>query len=108
MDILKVKNSTTNGNDVQTTIQPQQKQSNGKKLETIQEQQQEQPRKNSNEVSLIYEEQQQPSGVVVTTKWETFEFDSTPPLITFPSTSTTTPSMNNNSGPPKFNWEFFE
>lgn len=108
LDILKVKNSTTNGNDVQTTIQPQQKQSNGKKLETIQEQQQEQPRKNSNEVSLIYEEQQQPSGVVVTTKWETFEFDSTPPLITFPSTSTTTPSMNNNSGPPKFNWEFFE
>ncbi|CAK8532568.1 unnamed protein product [Lathyrus sativus] len=109
LDMLKVKNSTTNGNDVQSKIQPQEKHSNGKRLETIQEQQQqEQPRKTSNDVSLIFEEQQPPSGVVVTTKWETFEFDSTPPLITFPSTSTTTPSMHNNSGPPKFNWEFFE
>lgn len=130
LDMLKAKNSMANGNDVHAQVQPQQKHSNGKRLETIQEQpqqihsngyhgsivpiqeqQQEQPSKNSNELSLVFEEQQnQPSGVVVTTKWETF--DSTPPLITFPSTSTststTTPSMTNNSGPPKFSWEFFE
>lgn len=130
LDMLKAKNSMPNGNDVHAQVQPQQKHSNGKRLETIQEQPQqihsngyhgsivpiqeqkeEQPRKNSNELSLVFQEQQhQPSGVVVTTKWETF--DSTPPLITFPSTSTsstTTPSMtNNNSGPPKFSWEFFE
>lgn len=130
--MLKAKNSMANSNDVNAQVQPQQKHSNGKRLETIQEQpqqihsngyhgsivpiqeqQQEQPRKNPNELSLVFQEQQQhqPSGVVVTTKWETF--DSTPPLITFPSTSTststTTPSMtNNNSGPPKFSWEFFE
>ncbi|CAJ2666611.1 BAG family molecular chaperone regulator 3-like [Trifolium pratense] len=133
LDMLKVKNSITNGNDVQAPKQSPQKHSNGKRLEPIQEQpqqihsngyhgsivpiqeqQQEQPRNNSKELSLVFEEQQnQPSGVVVTTKWETF--DSTPPLITFPSTSTTTPSMannnndnkNNNSDPSKFSWEFF-
>ncbi|WJX66459.1 hypothetical protein P8452_51016 [Trifolium repens] len=133
LDMLKVKNSMTNDNDIQAPKQSPQKHSNGKRLEPIQEQsqqihsngyhgpivpiqeqQKEQSRSNSNELSLVFEEQQnQPSGVVVTTKWETF--DSTPPLITFPSTSTTTtPSMtnnnnntNNNSGPSKFSWEFF-
>jgi hypothetical protein len=133
LDMLKVKNSMTNDNDVHAPKQSPQKHSNGKRLEPIQEQpqqihsngyhgpivpiqeqQKEQSRSNSNELSLVFEEQQnQPSGVVVTTKWETF--DSTPPLITFPSTSTTTtPSMtnnnnntNNNSGPSKFSWEFF-
>ncbi|CAL0333240.1 unnamed protein product [Lupinus luteus] len=44
------------------------------------------------------------SGVVVTTKWETF--DSMAPLIPVPSTST--PMTNNISGHHnKFNWEFF-
>ncbi|KAL4363410.1 hypothetical protein GQ457_04G038730 [Hibiscus cannabinus] len=42
-------------------------------------------------------------GVVVTTKWETF--DSLPALVPVPSTST---SRTNNSGQAKFPWEFFD
>jgi len=98
-----------------------QKHSNGHNrlaLAPIQEQQQEQPR-NSNENSLaLYQEQQQQqhhhqtsrnstSEVVVTTNWELF--DSAPPLIPVQSTSPPQqpPSVTHNSGPPKFNWEFF-
>lgn len=128
MDMLKVK-SYMIGNGVHAPIQPQQKNSNGKRLETIEEQpqqiysngsivpiqeqqQEQQARNNSKELSLIFEEHEnQPSnnstsGVVVTTKWETF--DSMPPLITLPSTSTNHSMTNNNSTPPKFNWEFFD
>ncbi|XP_040866550.1 BAG family molecular chaperone regulator 1 isoform X2 [Glycine max] len=122
LDVLKVKNSMPSSNGDHAPVQPQQKHSNGQQqkysnghhrlaLVPIQEQQQEQPR-NSNENSLeLYQEQQhQPSrnstsGVVVTTNWELF--DSVPPLIPVQSTSPPS-SVTNNSGPPKFNWEFFD
>ncbi|XP_061348851.1 BAG family molecular chaperone regulator 1-like isoform X2 [Gastrolobium bilobum] len=94
LDMLKVKNSMPSSNGGHAPIQPQQKQSNGQKLGPIQEQPQMQPSRNST------------SGVVVTTKWETF--DSVPPLIPVPSTSTPPSVTNNNSGHPKFNWEFFD
>ncbi|KAG4939719.1 hypothetical protein JHK86_045860 [Glycine max] len=122
LDVLKVKNSMPSSNGDHAPVQPQQKHSNGQQqkhsnghhrlaLVPIQEQQQEQ-RRNSNENSLeLYQEQQhQPSrnstsGVVVTTNWELF--DSVPPLIPVQSTSPPS-SVTNNSGPPKFNWEFFD
>ncbi|KAK7314966.1 hypothetical protein VNO77_33498 [Canavalia gladiata] len=128
LDLLKVKNSMPGGNEGHTTVEPQQKHSNGQalvpiqehpqqkhsnghhhKLAPTQEQQQEQAR-NSSLVFHQDQQHQQPSshstsGVVVTTNWETF--DSVPPLIPVPSTSTPH-SMTNNLGPPKFNWEFFD
>ncbi|WVZ15109.1 hypothetical protein V8G54_012675 [Vigna mungo] len=136
LDLLKVKNSVPSSNGDHGAVQPQQhKHSNGQRLGAvqekqqkhsnghnrlalapIQEQQQEQPR-NSNEKSLaLYQEQQQQhhqtsrnstSEVVVTTNWELF--DSAPPLIPVQSTSPPQqpPSVTHNSGPPKFNWEFF-
>ncbi|XP_061348852.1 BAG family molecular chaperone regulator 2-like isoform X3 [Gastrolobium bilobum] len=87
LDMLKVKNSMPSSNGEQP------RNSNGNSLVFKQEQQQ-QPSRNST------------SGVVVTTKWETF--DSVPPLIPVPSTSTPPSVTNNNSGHPKFNWEFFD
>jgi len=107
LDVLKVKNSMSSSNGDHATVQLQQKHSNGQQqkhsnghhrsaLAPIQEQQQEQeqPPRNST------------SGVVVTTNWELF--DSVPPLIPVPSTSPSPhPSETNKSGPPKFNWEFF-
>ncbi|KAJ1433700.1 Ubiquitin-like domain superfamily [Sesbania bispinosa] len=98
LDMLKIKNSMPSDNGGHAPMQqPQQKTSNGQRLGPIQEQSQTHSNghhRNSN------------SGVVVTTNWETF--DSMPPLIPVPSTSTSsTPSVTNNSGPPKFNWEFF-
>ncbi|KAK7283669.1 hypothetical protein RIF29_13360 [Crotalaria pallida] len=126
LDMLKVKNSMPSGNDGSAPIQPQQKHSNGQRLAPIQEQPQmhsnghqslilidepqEQSRHSTSGVIQQQHQQQQSrdspiSGVVVTTKWETF--DSMPPLIPVPSTST--PMTNNNSGhPTKFNWEFFD
>ncbi|CAJ1952640.1 unnamed protein product [Sphenostylis stenocarpa] len=131
LDLLKVKNSVPSSNGDHAPLQPQQKHSNGQRLGAvqdqqqkhsnghnrlalapIQEQQQEQPR-NSNENSLaLYQEQQHQtsrnstSEVVVTTNWELF--DSAPPLIPVQSTSPPQPPpVTNNSGPPKFNWEFF-
>ncbi|KAJ7970008.1 BAG family molecular chaperone regulator-like protein [Quillaja saponaria] len=110
LDMLKIKNSTTASNGSKNPVQHKQKQSNGNRLTPIQEQQQ--PR-HSNGHSLILEqsEQQQQStsrqttpGVVVTTKWETF--DNLPPLVPIPSTSTSTTGTNN-SVHPKFNWELF-
>ncbi|KAK7270827.1 hypothetical protein RJT34_26279 [Clitoria ternatea] len=118
LDLLKVKNSMPSGNECHAPMQPQQKHSNGHHnlLAPIQEQQEEQPRNSNGQHSLVFhqdQQQQQPSrnstsGVVVTTNWETF--DSMPPLIPVPSTSTSTSnnSVTNNSGPPKFNWEFFD
>ncbi|CAL0328637.1 unnamed protein product [Lupinus luteus] len=108
LDMLKVKNSMPSSNDGHGPIQPQQKHSNVQRLAPIQEQ----PKIHSNvhhSLIPIEETREQPSrdstsGVVVTTKWETF--DSMPPLISVPSTST--PMTNNNSGHPKFNWEFFD
>ncbi|XP_027358000.1 BAG family molecular chaperone regulator 3-like isoform X2 [Abrus precatorius] len=126
LDLLKVKNSMPSGNLGHASMQPQQKHSNlgpiqeqqqkhsngHHRLAPIEEQQHDQPR-NTNGHSLAFhqqEQQHQPSshstsGVVVTTNWETF--DSAPPLIPVPSTSTLS-SVTNNSGPPKFNWEFFD
>nr|AFK36471.1 unknown [Lotus japonicus] len=107
LDVLKVKNS--NGQRIGPIKEQPQTHSNGHhRLAPIQEQQEEQPR-NSNGHSQVFQQQQQSnhstSGVVVTTKWETF--DSIPPLIQVESTSTTPAVNNNNSGPPKFNWELF-
>ncbi|TKY45113.1 BAG family molecular chaperone regulator 1 [Spatholobus suberectus] len=127
LDLLKVKNSMPSTNGGHAPVQPQQKHSNGQRLGPIQEQQQkhsnghhrlapileqqqEQPRNsNGNSLALYQEQPHQPSrnsnsGVVVTTNWELF--DSAPPLIPVPSTPPP-PSVINNSGPPKFNWEFF-
>ncbi|KAE9617333.1 hypothetical protein Lal_00035093 [Lupinus albus] len=111
LDMLKVKNSMPSSNSGHVSAQIQQKHSNEQRLAPIQDQ----PQIHSNgHHSLIQieepEEQQQSSrdsttsGVVVTTKWETF--DSMPPLVTVPSTST--PMTNHNSGHPKFKWEFFD
>ena len=107
LDVLKVKNSMPSSNGDHATVQLQQKHSNGQQqkhsnghhrsaLAPIQEQQQEQEQPSRNSTS----------GVVVTTNWELF--DSVPPLIPVPSTSPSPhPSETNKSGPPKFNWEFF-
>ncbi|RDX70169.1 BAG family molecular chaperone regulator 1 [Mucuna pruriens] len=127
LDVLKVKNSMASSNDA--PVQAQQKHSNGQRLgpvqeqqqkhsnghhrlAPIQEQQQEQPRDSNENALALYQDQpsrNSTSGVVVTTNWELF--DSAPPLIPVPSTSTpppSHPSVTNNSGPPKFNWEFFD
>jgi len=132
LDVLKVKNSMPSSNGDQAPVKPHQKHSNGQRkgpiqeqqqkhsngrhrlaLAPIQEQQQEQPRNSSeNSLALYQEQQEQPSrnstsGVVVTTNWELF--DSVPPLIPVQATSPPPPSsVTNNSGPPKFNWEFFD
>ncbi|KAI4347505.1 hypothetical protein L6164_008315 [Bauhinia variegata] len=112
LDLLKMKNSmpTSNGNHGQPPVkdQPQRHSDGHNRLTAIQEQQEQS--RNSNGHSLIFEHEQQPSrnstsGVVVTTKWETF--DSLPPLVPTPSTSTAAASANN-SVPPRFNWEFFD
>ncbi|KAK8692712.1 hypothetical protein V6N13_070319 [Hibiscus sabdariffa] len=75
LDMLKIKNSMPSNN--------------GQKLAPTQEPRQ--PRRSGSD------------GVVVTTKWETF--DSLPALVPVPSTST---SRTNNSGQAKFPWEFFD
>ncbi|XP_041002713.1 BAG family molecular chaperone regulator 1-like [Juglans microcarpa x Juglans regia] len=130
LDMLKIKNTTpTTSNGGQNPMQhpPQrqsngqrrapnherQRHSNGQRLAPIQEQQ---TRRSFGHLSINQQPQQeeeQPqqqsrhstSGVVVTTKWETF--DSTPALIPLPSTSTST-SATQNSDKPKFSWELFE
>lgn len=125
LDLLKVKNSMPSSNGGHAPQQKhsnsngkQQRHSNGHhqhhhhRLAPIQEQQQEEQPRNSNENSLaLYQDQplrNSTSGVVVTTNWELF--DSAPPLI--PVESTSPPqhpsSVTKNSGPPKFNWEFFD
>lgn len=124
LDMLKIKNSMPTSNGSQNPIQHHQRQSNGHRLAPIHEQQsprhsngqrltpiqEQQPRHSIGHLPVHQQPQQQQSrhstsGVVVTTKWETF--DSTPALIPLSSTSTST-SATNNSVQPKFNWEFFE
>ncbi|MBA0701697.1 hypothetical protein Goari_022490 [Gossypium aridum] len=95
LDLLKIKNSMPNNNGGgEREMQSEDKHSNGQKVAPIQERR--------------YNQQQQQSsaadGVVVTTKWETF--DSFPALVRVPSTSTST--ANNSISPPKFPWEFFD
>lgn len=125
LDMLKIKNSKPTSNGGQNPMQHHQRQSNGQvrapthglqpgqfngqRLTPIQEQQL--PRLSVRHLPI--HEQQQPqlekqsrhstTGVVVTTKWETF--DSNPGLVHLPSTPT---SATHNSVQPKFNWEFFE
>ncbi|CAL0303415.1 unnamed protein product [Lupinus luteus] len=111
LDMLKVKNSMPSSSSGHAPTQLQQKHSNGQRLAPIQELQQ---IHSSGHHSLIQieetQEQQKPSrdsstsGVVVSTKWETF--DSMPPLVPVPSTST--PMTHHNSSHPKFKWEFFD
>ncbi|XP_022734871.1 BAG family molecular chaperone regulator 1-like isoform X2 [Durio zibethinus] len=122
LDMLKIKNSTPSsdrGDHMET--QNQHRHSNGQKLTPIKEQQsrhfngqrlapiQEQQSRNSVAHLPIYQQYQQQSrhsaseGVVVTTKWETF--DSSPALLPVSSTSTST---SNKSVQPKFPWEFFD
>ncbi|GMJ14932.1 BCL-2-associated athanogene 1 [Hibiscus trionum] len=85
LDILKIKNSMPSNDGVQA----QHRHTNGQKLAPIQE-----PQQSRHSGS---------DGVVVTTKWETF--DSSPASVPVPSTST---SKANNSVQPKFPWEFFD
>lgn len=133
LDMLKIKNSMPSSNGGHTHAHTPQKQrlapiqeqepqssSNGHiRLGSIlqeQKQQQQQPRNYSNGHSQVLQPQQEASsrhsnsGVVVTTKWETF--DSTlPPLVPAASASTSTSAANNNNNNsvhPRFNWEFFE
>ncbi|XP_062153583.1 BAG family molecular chaperone regulator 1 [Alnus glutinosa] len=120
LDMLKIKNSMPNSNGGQNPIQHHPRQSNGARSAPIHEQQpkhsnghrltpiqEQQPRHSlghSPNNQQLQQQQQQSrhstSGVVVTTKWETF--DSAPALAPHPSTSTSTTVQ------PKFNWEFFE
>ncbi|KAF3944765.1 hypothetical protein CMV_028797 [Castanea mollissima] len=118
LDMLKVKNSMATSNGVKKPIQNHQRQSNGHRLAPIHEHSNgqrltptldQQPRHSIGHLPVDQQPQQQQarhstSGVVVTTKWETF--DSTPALI--PVSSSTSASAPNNSVQPKFNWEFFE
>ncbi|KAK5782610.1 BAG family molecular chaperone regulator 3 [Gossypium arboreum] len=95
LDMLKIKNSMPDNNGGgEMEMQSQHKHTNGQRVAQIQER--------------YYNQQQQQSsaadGVVVTTKWETF--DSFPALVPVPSTSTST--ANNSISPPKFPWEFFD
>ncbi|KHN31535.1 BAG family molecular chaperone regulator 1 [Glycine soja] len=114
LDVLKVKNSMPSSNGGHAPVQPQQKHSNGQRQGPVQEKKQQKHSNGHHRLALApiqEQEQQQPSrnstsGVVVTTNWELF--DSVPPLIPVPSTSPSPhPSVTNNSGPHKFNWEFF-
>ncbi|KAL1342547.1 hypothetical protein HN51_029088 [Arachis hypogaea] len=121
LDMLKIKNSMGNANNGghHASVKAQQRHSNVHRLATIQEQPQSQGVSNGNNhrSATIQEQQQQnqPSEVVVTTKWETF--DSLPPLIPVSSSTSTSASplnngnnnnSNNNSVHHKFNWEFFD
>ncbi|XP_057762730.1 BAG family molecular chaperone regulator 3-like [Arachis stenosperma] len=125
LDMLKVKNSVPNSNGDHG---PPPKHSNGQRLAPIQEQPQQQTHSNGNHMLIPIDEEEQEatprntnghfqkqqhenqstrhsstSGVVVTTQWETF--DSAPPLIPLPSSTSVT--NNNNSGHQKFNWDIF-
>ncbi|CAH2070279.1 unnamed protein product [Thlaspi arvense] len=108
LDVLKVKNSIANG---------QQKQSSGKRLETIQEhtngqRQEQKPVQSLMDMPINYKEKKQeieeeprnsgsgPNLMDSSTKWETFDHHTVAPL------SSTT--ANNHTIPPRFNWEFFD
>ncbi|XP_041008570.1 BAG family molecular chaperone regulator 1-like [Juglans microcarpa x Juglans regia] len=112
LDMLKIKNSKPTSNGGQNPMQHHQRQSNGQIRAPTHGQQ---PRQSDGQrLAPIHEQQQlqhekqskhSTTGVVVTTKWETF--DSNPALVPLPSTPTPT-SATHNSVQPKFNWEFFE
>ncbi|KAE9592607.1 hypothetical protein Lal_00028627 [Lupinus albus] len=110
LDMLKAKISMPSCNVGHAPTQ--QKHSNGQRLAPIPEHPQIHSNGHHSLMPIEEPKKQQPqpsrdastSEVVVTTKWETF--DSMPPLIPVPSTST--PMTNNISGHHnKFNWEFF-
>lgn len=96
---LKIKNSTPTSNGNHT---PTQNYTNGHRPLPVPQQQ----RHSVGHSPITMQQQQQPSrhstsGVVVTTKWETF--DSAPATVPIVSTSASAPNH-----PPKFNWELFE
>lgn len=121
LDMLKIKNSTPDSDGDQMPMQHQQKrQSNGQRPPAAAPplvQQLQQPRHSVAHLPIqMHHQQQQPpqpsrhstSGpVVVTTKWETFDSASAPPLVSAPPTSVTT-AANINPVHPKLNWEFFD
>lgn len=108
LDVLKVKNSTTNG-------QQQKQSTSGQKLETIQEhsngqKEEQKPIQSLMDMPIQYKpkkkqeiEEEEPGPFVLdsSTKWETFEHHPLTPL-----SSTTT--ANTHTIPPRFNWEFFD
>ncbi|PIA49626.1 hypothetical protein AQUCO_01300418v1 [Aquilegia coerulea] len=116
LDLLKVRNSMSSNNGAhripvqngihQTPVQngvhqtPVQngKHSAGRHTIPVQQQQQRQQQPQSQRQSAT-------EGVVVTTKWETFDLLS-PPLI--PHSSTSTPTTTTTSTANKLNWELFE
>ncbi|KAJ9679242.1 hypothetical protein PVL29_021237 [Vitis rotundifolia] len=117
LDMLKIKNSTPDNNEGEMPMQYQQKrQSNGQRPPPLVQQLQ-QPRHSVAHLPIQMHHQQQPppqpsrhstSGpVVVTTKWETFDAASAPPLVSAPPTSATA-AANINPVHPKLNWEFFD
>ncbi|KFK26814.1 hypothetical protein AALP_AA8G296800 [Arabis alpina] len=107
LDLLKVKNSVANG----------QKQSNGQRLATIQEdnngqRQEQKPIQSLMDMPIHQKQKKQeieeeprnsgtgPSVMDSSTRWETFDHQPATPL------SSTT--ANNHVIPPRFNWEFFD
>ncbi|XP_043717061.1 BAG family molecular chaperone regulator 3-like isoform X2 [Telopea speciosissima] len=123
LDLLKIRNampsSNSNGNinGGQMQQQQQQKHSTGQVQEQMPVpkpmlQQQQRPRHSTGQISSTRQQSQQParhsaSGTVVTTQWETFEFD-------VPASSTSTTGAQSQSPrqrqttPSKFSWDFFQ
>ncbi|KAF9599538.1 hypothetical protein IFM89_038804 [Coptis chinensis] len=93
LDLLKIRNSMPSSNGgPQTPKLTDERNSAGRNPVPVQHQQKQQP---------LSQKQSTAGGVVVTTKWETF--DHAPPLIPYLSTSATTTTPAN-----KLTWEFFE
>ncbi|KAF9617214.1 hypothetical protein IFM89_035096 [Coptis chinensis] len=92
LDLLKIRNSTPSSNGGPQTPKLTERNSAGRNPVPVQHQQKQQP---------LLQKQSAAGGVVVTTKWETF--DPAPPLIPYPSTSAATTTPAN-----KLTWEFFE
>lgn len=99
--MLKMKNANPAGNGIDNPMQVQQRHLDGQRNAPMYEQQQ----KSSNGHKNLSVHEQQISETIVTTNWETFDFDFNPVLV---SNSTSTSSTTNNSVHPKFSWEFFE
>ncbi|XP_042510191.1 BAG family molecular chaperone regulator 3-like [Macadamia integrifolia] len=128
LDLLKVRNAMSssnyngkiNGGQMQQQQQQQQKQkhSTGEVAEQMPSPkpkpmlQQQLPRHSTGKISSLRQQSQQPvrhsaSGTVVTTQWETFEFD-VPASSTSTAGATGTQSQSQKQSPPsKFSWDFF-
>ncbi|KAJ4956202.1 hypothetical protein NE237_012985 [Protea cynaroides] len=126
LDLLKIRNAKLSGdrngniNGGQIQIQHQQKHSTRQVPEQMPVPmpvpmpiQQQRPRHSTGQISSPQQQSQQParhsaSGTVVTTQWETFEFDSPASSTSTAGAAITVAPSQNQTPPSKFSWDFFQ